>query len=270
MKVLETESEKRAFTITILVFVLMFLLFFFYKIAQSQQEPLLMGGEIAINFGTSDKGKGKIQPKEVIETAPEPTVAPQPEPVKTTPVVTQTTVEAPVKVKADPVPKPKTEVKPTKVIPKTDPKPSQSTNDALSSLINGPKTSGVKAEGQGDSNSGGDQGKINGDMYSNSTYGSGSGSGSGGGASWGLNGRSLSTRGQVVPDCNEVGTVVVEIRVDKSGRVTSAQHTRGTTNSAKCLTDAAIATAKTFRWKADDNAPATQIGFIVINFKVGS
>jgi outer membrane biosynthesis protein TonB len=283
MKILQTESEKKAFTITTIVFVLMFLLFFFYKISQSQTVPLLLGGEIAINFGNTDKGKGAVQPKELIETSPEPEVSPQqeaviakPEPVASTPVVTQTKVDAPVKVKADN--KAKTDIMPAKDVPKTtqketakvDPKPSKSTNDALASLINGPKQAGSKSEGHGNSNSGGDQGKINGDMYSNSTYGSGGGQGAGSGASWGLNGRALASRGQVVPDCNEVGTVVVEIRVDKGGRVISAQHTRGTTNSAKCLTDAAIATAKTFKWKADDNAPNVQIGFIVINFKVGS
>ncbi|MCA4807245.1 energy transducer TonB [Myroides odoratimimus] len=270
MKILQTESEKKAFAITSTVFVLLFLLFFFYKIITpvQEEEPYLLGGEIAINFGNSEVGKGDVQPTEPIAMEPEPEVA---TPIETTaePVVTQNKVDVPVVKKTEDKPKAKEEPKKEVVKPKPDPKPSQSTTDALASLINGPKTAGEKSEGQGSSTKGGDQGKLDGDIYSNSTYGSGKGNGSGNGTSWGLNGRALANRGQVVPECNEVGTVVVEIRVDKSGKVVSAQHTKGTTNSAKCLTDAAIATAKTFRWKADDNAPNIQVGFIVINFKVG-
>jgi len=270
MKILETDSEKKAFAVTSTVFVILFLLFFFYKIMTPVQETVLTGGEIAINFGNTDKGKGDVQPKETIEMQPEPEVAPKVETPKVEPVVTQNKVDVPVVKKVEETPKPKEVVKAEVPVKKSDPKPSQSTTDALASLINGPKSTGEKSQGQGNSSENGDQGKLDGDMYSNSTYGNGKGQGAGGGTSWGLNGRSLASRGSVVPDCNEVGTVVVEIRVDKSGKVVSAQHTRGTTNSAKCLTDAAIATAKTFRWKSDDKAPNIQIGFIVINFKVGS
>ncbi|MHC5352987.1 energy transducer TonB [Myroides sp. LJL115] len=272
MKILQEDSQRRSFAITSTIFVVLLLLIFFWKLPKVEEQPILTGGEIAISFGNSKTGSGKVQPKEIIETTPE--VA-KPEPKKTQEVqevVTQNTVETPV-VKT-PTTKPVEKVvQPEPVVkpePKPDPKPSQSTTDALASLINGPKQTGKPEQGQGQSNTTGDQGALHGDMYSNSTYGSGQGQTSGGGASWGLNGRSLSSRGQVIPDCNEVGTVVVEIRVDQSGRVISAQHTKGTTNSAKCLTDAAIATAKTFRWKPDQKAPSTQIGFIVINFRVGA
>lgn len=271
MKILQTESEKKAFAITSVIFTLMLLLFFLYKITQPDPNTdLLIGGEIAISFGNSETGKGKVQPKEIIETTPEPTTAPKVVEVESKPIATQKVVEAPV-IKTNEKPKLKQEATPVKEKPKVDPKPSQSTTDALSSLINGPKQSGVKAEGQGDSNQGGDQGKLSGDMYSNSTYGDGKGTGgTGGGASWGLNGRSLASSGKVVPDCNEIGTVVVEIRVNKNGEVVDARPTKGTTNSAACLTEAALGTAKKFRWRRDDNAPAVQIGFIVINFRVGS
>ncbi len=272
MKILQEESQRRSFAITSTIFVVLLLLIFFWKLTSVQTDPLPTGGEIAINFGNSKTGSGKVQPNEEVQTQPEAQKLPEVIPVQTQEVLTQNTVETPVVKKPNPTPEVK-EVEPEVVIqpePKPDPKPSQSTTDALASLINGPKSSGKPIEGQGSSTSGADQGALHGDMYSNSTYGNGQGQSSGGGASWGLNGRSLATRGQVVPDCNEVGTVVIEIRVDKTGRVVSAQHTKGTTNSAKCLTDAAIATAKTFRWKPDNNAPNTQIGFIVINFRVGS
>lgn len=273
MKILQNDSEKKSFAITSSIFVVLLLLCFFWTLPQRPEEPILTGGEIAINFGTSKVGSGKQQPKKVAESAPEPEVAPKQEVVPSESVVTQKVVETPVVSKPDPSVKPVEElVKKPEKKPVVEPqkKPSQSTEDALASLINGPKVSGEKVQGEGNTEQAGDQGSLQGDMYSNSTYGSGQGQGAGSGTSWGLNGRSLATRGQVVPDCNEVGTVVVEIRVDRSGKVMSAQHTRGTTNSAKCLTDAAIATAKTFRWKPDDKAPSVQIGFIVINFRVGA
>ena len=266
MTFFKTEHEKRSFTITSLFFVLLFLLFFFYKFTSITVEPPIMGGEIAINFGTTEKGKGTVQPTKPIESAPEPEVATKPVTAEKV-VTTQKTAEAPVVKAADKASVQKETAKPVK----TDPKPttSKTTNDALASLINGPVSKGEQG-GQGNDQEGGDAGKITGDIYANSTYGSGRGEGAGNGASWGLNGRALASRGQVVPDCNEQGTVVLQIRVDRNGRVIAANHTRGTTNSAKCLTDAAIATAKTFRWKPDTKAPEVQVGFIVINFRVGA
>jgi outer membrane biosynthesis protein TonB len=268
MKILQTESEKKAFAITSTVFALLFLLFFFYKISQPEEEPYLMGGEIAISFGNSEYGKGEIQPKEIVQIQAQSQNVSVPETAE--PIVTQNKIEIPVVAKTDDIPK--TEIKPApKPEPKSDPKPSKSTTDALESLLSGQNTSGART-GQGNSDIEGDQGKLTGDMYANTTYGTGrgTGAGSGSGLGWGLTNRSLATRGKVEPNCNETGTVVVEIRVDKSGRVISAQQTKGTTNSASCLVDAAIATAKTFRWNSDDKAPAVQIGFIVINFKVGT
>ena len=270
MRILKTNSERKAFAITSAIFALMLLLFFLYKMTLPQLNEILLGGEIAISFGNSEQGKGKIQPKEMVESAPEAILVQEIVEVESKPVVVQKTTEAPI-IKTSEVTKPKQDNAKIKLEPKIDPKPSQSTTDALSSLINGPKQSGVKSEGQGNSNQDGDQGKLSGDIYSNSAYGDGKGiGGSGGGTSWGLNGRMLASSGKVVPDCNEVGTVVIEIRVNRNGEVVEARPTKGTTNSAACLTDAATATAKKFKWRKDDNAPTIQIGFIVINFRVGA
>ena len=51
--------------------------------------------------------------------------------------------------------------------------------------------------------------------------------------------------------------------------ITIAKVAKGTTNSDPCLVNPAIATAKTFKWQPDANAPDTQIGFVVVNFQVG-
>ena len=141
MKFLQTENEKKSFTITSLVFVLLFLLFFLYKFTSIIVEPPVMGGEIAINFGTTEKGKGPVQPTKPIESAPQPEVAPKPVKAEER-VVTQKTTAAPVVKTTDQPKVTKEEAKPVKVAPK--PTPSKSTNDALASIINGPASKGDK------------------------------------------------------------------------------------------------------------------------------
>lgn len=266
MTLLETKYEKRSFATTTVIFVLLFLWFFLYMLKDDPNIPAVYeAGEIAINFGTSNSGQGKVQPLEPIKTAPTKPVA---ETAKSTAqnITTQTTKAAPVIKTADS--KSETTTKSTvKPKPAETPKPSKSTSDALSSLINGPKSDGKAQGGEGNDNTPGDKGNQNGDPYASSYF--GSGTGNGGGRGWGLNGRKLSTSGKVVQDCNESGTVVVQITVNRNGTVTDARYTKGTTNTNPCLVNPAIKTAKSYRWQPDSNAPETQVGFIVVNFKLG-
>lgn len=264
MKYLETEEEKKSFAITSILFVIMFLLFFFLGLSYLDPPP---ENGIAINFGTTDVGMGDIQPTEAIQSAPQPTTA-QPTAASEDEVLSQD-IEDAVVMKETKKEKPtksttKEEVKPK---PVESPKPSKSTSDALSSLLNGPKSDGKANGGEGNDNLAGDKGNPNGDPYANSYY--GSGGGSGGGRGWGLNGRKLSATGKEVQKCNEFGTVVVQITVNRSGNVIAAKYTKGTTNTNPCLVEPALATARKYKWQPDSNAPETQIGFITVNFKLG-
>ena len=130
------------------------------------------------------------------------------------------------------------------------------------------KSDGTASGSEGDDNRSGDKGSPDGDPYATSYYGSpGSGSGTGG---YGLNGRSLSTKGAVKQECNEEGRVVVKIIVDRNGNVVSAQPgVKGTTNASPCLLEPAKKTAFKHKWNQDSNAPSQQIGFVVVNFKLG-
>jgi hypothetical protein len=130
------------------------------------------------------------------------------------------------------------------------------------------KSDGTATGSEGDDNRAGDKGQPDGDPYATSYYGSpGSGSGTGG---YGLNGRSLVSRGKVPQECNEAGRVVVKIVVDKNGNVVSATPgVKGTTNNSPCLLDPARKTAFKHKWNLDSNAPSQQIGFVVVNFKLG-
>ena len=265
MVLLQTKYEKRSFGITTVIFILLFIWFFIYILKDDPNIPAVYEtGEIAINFGTSNVGQGEVQPTEPIKTAPTPAPAETAKAAAQN-ITTQTTKVAPV-IKSSET-KSTTSSNAT-VKPKAveSPKPSKSTSDALSSLINGPKSDGKAQGGEGDDNKAGDKGSPDGDPYASAYFGSGKGNGGGG---WGLKGRKLSNSGKEVQNCNESGTVVVQITVNRSGNVIDARYTKGTTNTNPCLVNPAIATAKKYKWQPDSNAPETQVGFIVVNFKLG-
>ncbi|WP_396210662.1 energy transducer TonB [Flavobacterium sp.] len=259
--ILETKYEKRSLGITVVVFIVLFICFYFYVLKDDPNVPYVFkGGEIAINFGTSETGNGDIQPIEKVQTAPEPVVN---EAVETPAqkITTQT------KVKAAAVP---TATTPSEAPPTPTP-PKRKTNSALNSILKGPKTTGTTQTGHGDDNDGGDKGSVNGSLYANMTYGDGTGDGkgTGKGTGWGLSGRKLYGNSKKIQDCNESGKVVVKIWVNRQGNVIRAERSQGTTNTNPCLVNPAIETAKTFKWQSDSNAPETQIGFVVVNFQLG-
>lgn len=272
MKMIQTPAEKKSFAITLSVFIALFLFIFLYKF-KSTISTLEMntGGEIAIRFGQNTQGSGPIQPPK--EVAMEEAVSKQITQPKVAEqkVVTQKNTPTDVTIKKVE----KTEKKKEKVVEKKAEKevkkPNASTTNTLDSFLAGKKQKGEKTNGSGDSSVAGNQGAANGSLYSNSYYGSGTGGqGFGGGSSWGLNGRQLATYNTFKPDCNETGTVVIQVTVNNSGKVVATKlNLSGTTNSAPCLVDAATKTARSFRWKADANAPSTQIGFVKIKFNVG-
>jgi colicin import membrane protein len=138
----------------------------------------------------------------------------------------------------------------------------------LDALIGGINATGQTAGGEGDNKTPGDKGRLDGNPYATSYYGSaGVGSGNTG---YGLSGRSLVGRGKESQKCNEKGIVVVEIVVNRNGVVVEANPgVKGTTNSKSCLLEPAKATAMSYKWNADPKAPDRQIGFVVVNFKLG-
>ena len=139
----------------------------------------------------------------------------------------------------------------------------------LDAMMGGLNSAEGQAEGsEGDDDRAGDKGNPAGDPYASSYYGSpGSGSGSGG---YGLSGRTLASKTAYKQECNEEGRVVVQIEVDRSGKVIKATPgVRGTTNNSSCLLEPARKTAMAHRWNPDNKAPDRQVGFVVVNFKLG-
>jgi protein TonB len=186
-------------------------------------------------------------------------------------IVTQNQTDAPSVVsKPEVKPKPKPDPKPvTKPVePKPEPKPDSSVLDALNSVTGAETVDGETSTGQGPGDGPGNKGDINGDPYANTYFGA-PGTGQGG-KGYGLNGRGKVAGSGVAPDCFETGKVIVEIQVNRSGKVIKATPgKRGTTNRAACLLTAAQQSAMTYKFSAAPKAKDIQIGFVEVIFKVG-
>lgn len=298
MSLLNTRHEKKSFTLTtILLSVLLLLLFY---IGLTYLDPPIENG-ISVNFGTTDFGSGTVQPKEKIKSEPlntpikEPKVVeekveevveqvPEEKVAKEKPaekLLTQENEES-IKIKQQQEAKRKADEAAKKAQAEAERvarekkeaeekvrKEQQAKKNKLDELIGGiNKSEGTASGGEGDDNKAGDKGQPDGDPYATSYYGSpGSGSGTGG---YGLNGRTLVNKGKVQQECNEEGRVVVKIVVDRNGKVVSAiPGQRGTTNTHPCLFEPAKRTAFMHQWNLDSNAPSQQVGFVVVNFKLG-
>ncbi|MBP7506868.1 MAG: hypothetical protein KA807_03530 [Prolixibacteraceae bacterium] len=126
--------------------------------------------------------------------------------------------------------------------------------------------------GQGNSNKAGNQGSPDGVAGgglngTGSGTGSGDGSGRGTGVSFSLSGRLAKTLPKPSYPGNEEGVVVVEVSVDKNGRVTKAEPgVRGTTSMNTALLAAAKAAALKTSFDSSIDAPEIQVGTITYRF----
>jgi len=249
------------------------------------------GGGVTVNFGDSDLGSGANYKSEVLNVKNNVKQAP----AKSTPeeaIITQENTTADNDVVIPTKEKPKKPVPVEKPVQKPvpeKPKVSDSTNDALSSILKGSNKGG-----DGDDKVAGNKGKANGSLGSNgyygtggsgggtgggngtgngigtgSGYGAGSGGGSGGGSGYSLGNRKALSKPAPKYTCNEEGKVVVEVTVDQNGKTISATAgIKGTTNTARCLLDQAKIAAMNTKWDADNDAPVKQTGKIIYNFSL--
>ena len=118
---------------------------------------------------------------------------------------------------------------------------------------------------QGQSTGVGDQGNPNGTPNSNNYNGNGGGNGS----NWSLAGRSSVTLPRPQYNSNDQGTVVVQIWVDRRGKVTRAEfQPKGSNTQNGYLVKQAISAARQARFNADPAAPEEQKGTITYIFKI--
>ena len=297
MALLDTRHKKKSFTLTTILLSILVLLMFY--IGMTYMEPPVENG-ITVNFGTMEFGMGDVQPREPIrqqrteepkvveETIPEDTSADTAEEAieETTEEVTEklVTQEDPetIRIRQQEEAKKRAEEAARKAKAEAERKErerreaeerlrqeQEAKKEKLDALMGGINNSDGEASGsEGDDNLPGDKGQEGGDPYASTYYGApGTGSGTGG---YGLSGRSLVSRGKVQQECNEEGRVVVRIVVDRNGKVVQATPgVKGTTNNHPCLLEPARKTAFLHKWNLDSKAPNQQIGFVVVNFKLG-
>jgi outer membrane biosynthesis protein TonB len=294
VKYLETKHERNSARITALIALILLLLLF--VVGPQYLDPPEEYG-IAVNFGTTDFGSGNkplseprkavkeevVEEQVVEETKPkEIKVAPTEAAKKAEEVITQENAEAiaikkqkevEAKAKANAEAKAKAQVerlqREKREAEEKKQREEQEKKKKLDNLIGGVKNADGNTDGgEGPDNKGGNKGQLDGDPYAPSYFG-GSGPGKGG-IGYGLGGRGRPSKTIYKQDCNEYGLVVVRIEVNRQGTVTKAESgIRGTTNTHPCLLEPAEKIARSHKWPADSEAPATQVGFVSINFDIG-
>ena len=284
--ILNSTHKRKSAAITIVIMSLLLVGFFF--IGLKYLDPPEEYG-IAVNFGTSNFGKGEIQPtepfnsnsedvvtnEEIVEEQEE--IIKQAENIKEAvakpeEVITQESEEAiaikkkqkKAKRKADEEARIEKERLDAIAKKKADEEAKKKKLDALIGGINNSEE--VATSGQGNDNAKGDKGKITGDPNANGYYGNG---GAGGGGDYNLGNRKPLNKPKPAYICNEEGLVVVRVEVNVSGKVIKATPgVKGSTNTAECLMSQAKEAALKTKWQSDTNAPSKQVGTIKYRFSL--
>jgi outer membrane biosynthesis protein TonB len=293
-----SNDQKKSLVLSILLYASLLLLLFFIRFWPPANLEELVGsgggGGVTLNFGDSDLGSGKNTQSQVLNVQNQVKQTP----AKSTPdeaiLSQENATEESVVIQQKEKPKKtevvvKPEIKPEIVKPKV----SNSTNDALSSILKGSNKGG-----DGDDKTAGNKGKSNGSLAATGYYGTGgsgggtgggngtgngigngsgygpgsgggSGGGTGGGSGYSLGNRKALSKPAPKYTCNESGKVVVEVSVDRNGNTINAvAGIKGTTNTARCLLDQARIAAMNTKWDASNDAPEKQVGKIVYNFNL--
>jgi outer membrane biosynthesis protein TonB len=298
-------DKRKSILLSLFLYVTMLLILFFIRFWPPSNMAELAGGGggggVAVNFGDSDVGMGNnFQNEEkVVKFIAKP--IPVKEIEKVQDIISEENskdegVVIPKKVNVKKVKevliketKPVISTKPVKEVPKTPTKPK---NDALSNILKGSKNGdgngktagnqgsangGLNNSGYGAGGSGGGTGGGNGSGNGTGTGlgsgsgtggGSGSGNGKGSGSGYSLGNRKALNKPSPSSECSdETGVVVVEVKVDKTGKTISASAgIKGTTITAKCLKDQARMAAMNTKWQPSPDDQESQVGKIIYNF----
>lgn len=128
-------------------------------------------------------------------------------------------------------------------------------------IFQAPKKDNSSSEG--DDKGEGEKGKTNGLKDIERYEGNG---GSGGGPAYDLGGRGAKSISSPSKNFSEEGKIVVEIKVNRDGRVVEAQIGRGTTIVDSSMHESALQAARNSIFNKDENAPEVQSGTITYTF----
>ncbi len=284
------ESQKNmkasAYTLAICIALVLLLLFISWTLPVPPPVPDDQG--IEVNLGNSDKGLGTDQPylpgkpsaEDRQKYTPPKAAAVEKEAVKDVETNDNDKEEAPV-VKKPPITKPDaTKIEQKDITPKVvkvtkpaeNPAPVKPKPKAVFNGVSGTGNGGNDADSykpggnQGIAGGHGDQGQPGGNPNSNNYIGNGGTGHSGVSISKGLQGRKIVGTPSFTDDFNENAKVAVDVHVDGSGNVTSAEfNLRGSTTSESSMKEIALRKAKQVKFNAGGDE---SVGTIIFNFKV--
>lgn len=262
----EEKKNRIAGYITSFVIHVVLVLLLLWIALMPPNPPMEYGGiELTMSLGEANMGGPSPMP---VETPAQ--VTPPPTQAEEEKVATQDIEEAP-SIKQQDQAKKKQE---SKVQPKEEPveQPRQADPRALFK-----KKSADNAGGYGDGNIPGNEGSPDG-VPGGSPDGNGTGDGLGGtgggggsGDGWGsfnLDGRNLMRKPNIVDNSSETGKVVVQIVVDRNGRVIKAiPGQKGTSTTSSVLWEKAKQGALEARFSPKPDGPEEQYGTMTIIFK---
>lgn len=272
------DSNKRKALAGTVVFHLLLLLALFFLALRT---PLPLPGEegVEVNLGYSDQGMGQIQPErpETDEAASSPPPAESQRATATEEALTQRIEDAPSlperreerprnPVNERPAERPRQET-PARTQPEQTPIETPQPQVNQRALFRG-SSSGSNTSSEGITGQPGDQGRPDGLRDVTRYDGQG---GQGNGPSFSLGGRGAKYLERPSSTFREQGNIVVDIWVDRSGKVTRAEiNLRGTNILDTNLRNLAVRAALNSTFTEDTQAAQTQRGTITYTFIIGN
>ena len=280
-------KNRKAGLYTLLICAVLLLMLFLISWNLPFNPPMPVEEGLEVNLGNSDQGLGTDQPflpndpskQDQEKYTPPKTVTATKEALKDVETDDKDPDPAPA-VKQPPVTKPEAKKIPDKdltvktprktIQPAVNPTPAPPKPKAVFHGVNGDGTGGNDADhfkpggNQGIAGGKGDQGKPGGDP--NSTNYTGGGHGNGIAIARGLQGRRISSTPSFTDEFNENAKVAVDIVVDASGNVTSAEYqAKGSTTADASLKAIAIRKAHQVKFNSGSDESS---GTLIFNFKL--
>lgn len=265
----EKKDKRKAMITSLTIHALLLLLFVFFGLTTIQPKP---EEGMMINFGNTDTGLGDTESdpaqSEVVEeqveeeVQPVESVATPADPIVEEEVVTQEMVEA-IALQKEKKRQEKVEAEKQAEIERiaTEKARVQEEKRAASAALFAKAKDG-QGKGEGNTNPGGNQGSADGTP--GAPHGLG---GSGNGPSFNLGGRTMVTAPKIVDTSQKEGKVVVDIIVDKYGKVVKATPgARGSTTTDRHLEKLATEAAYNTKFNAKADAAIQQKGSMTFVF----
>jgi len=252
----EESNKKKGIWTSIVIHTILILIFAFFGMSYTIPPPEEEG--ITINFGFVDAGSGEVQSSSP-ETNQQEQVEEQEEIEEVEEVVSQEEVIEQSVEETTAINK-KEEKKKVEEQKEEVPEPDKNLSDALNKWKNKKDES---KDGDGTTDQAGDQGSLDGDPNSKNYVGGGSGNGT----SFNLSGRAMLSSPKIKDTSQDEGKVVVDIIVDKYGKVLRANPgARGSTTTSPILYKKAKEAALSTKFNANPNAPEEQKGQMTFIF----